>query len=81
MPDMIRDRSSEFHACCKGGVGGNKDSSVIDLGMGGQQQLMMQSNNATTMEYIESRGQAIDTIESTNAELRQISSQFTQILD
>ncbi|KAI8617327.1 t-SNARE [Chytriomyces sp. MP71] len=58
----------------------NRDS-VIDMeGIGGHQQLAMQNNNAATMEYIDSRGQAIDTIESTIAELGQIYSQFTQIL-
>ncbi|KAJ3025810.1 UNVERIFIED_CONTAM: cis-Golgi t-SNARE syntaxin [Siphonaria sp. JEL0065] len=55
------------------------DSAVIDMGMGSHQQLVQQ-NNAATMEYIESRGQAIDSIESTIAELGQIYSQFTQIL-
>ncbi|ORY53759.1 t-SNARE [Rhizoclosmatium globosum] len=62
---------------------GSSDSAVIDMGgMGGgsQQQLLMQSNNTATLEYIESRGQAIESIESTIAELGQIYSQFTQIL-
>ncbi|KAJ3296645.1 cis-Golgi t-SNARE syntaxin [Rhizoclosmatium sp. JEL0117] len=62
---------------------GSSDSAIIDMGgMGGgsQQQLLMQSNNTATLEYIESRGQAIESIESTIAELGQIYSQFTQIL-
>ncbi|KAJ3129933.1 cis-Golgi t-SNARE syntaxin [Physocladia obscura] len=59
-------------------VNGGNSSSVIEIG--NQQMFLPQQNNATTMEYIESRGQAIESIESTIAELGQIYSQFTQIL-
>ncbi|TPX67163.1 hypothetical protein CcCBS67573_g07585 [Chytriomyces confervae] len=70
-PDGLRNR---------GGVTGNGSDSVIDMGGFQQQQLVQGNNNAATMEYIESRGQAIESIESTIAELGQIYSQFTQIL-
>ncbi|KAI8615121.1 t-SNARE [Chytriomyces sp. MP71] len=77
-PDGLRNRGAVNNL--GGGSGSNRDS-VIDMeGIGGHQQLAMQNNNAATMEYIDSRGQAIDTIESTIAELGQIYSQFTQIL-
>ncbi|KAJ3131750.1 cis-Golgi t-SNARE syntaxin [Physocladia obscura] len=58
--------------------GNGNSSSVIEIG--NQQVFMPQQNNVATMEYIESRGQAIESIESTIAELGQIYSQFTQIL-
>ncbi|KAI9332799.1 t-SNARE [Obelidium mucronatum] len=74
LEDGIRNRgsaASEHH----------RGDSVIDMGGSSmQQQQLVQGNNAATMEYIESRGQAIESIESTIAELGQIYSQFTQIL-
>ncbi|KAJ3348957.1 cis-Golgi t-SNARE syntaxin [Entophlyctis luteolus] len=75
--DGLRNRSSTV-------PGSSNGDSVIDMGFGsaGGQQLLVQQqySNAASMEYIESRGQAIETIESTIAELGQIYSQFTQIL-
>ncbi|KAJ3120040.1 cis-Golgi t-SNARE syntaxin [Physocladia obscura] len=59
---------------------GNSSNSSSVIEIGNQQVLMPQQNNAATMEYIENRGQAIESIESTIAELGQIYSQFTQIL-
>jgi syntaxin 5 len=62
---------------------------VLDLGGAGgaggginsqQQQMMFVGGQAANMEYIESRAQAIESIESTIAELGQIYQHFAQIL-
>ncbi|KAI8805019.1 t-SNARE [Cladochytrium replicatum] len=52
---------------------------VIDFGTGGGQQLV-QATSSANLEYIESRAQAIESIESTIAELGQIYQHFTQIV-
>ncbi|KAJ3111098.1 cis-Golgi t-SNARE syntaxin [Phlyctochytrium bullatum] len=56
----------------------------VSLDLGGpaaqQQQLLVMNTQNANMEYLESRSQAIESIESTIAELGQIYQQFAQIL-
>jgi syntaxin 5 len=54
---------------------------IIDLGgLELQQQSLVSSNTQATMEYMDSRSQAIDSIESTIAELGQIYQNFASLL-
>jgi syntaxin 5 len=57
----------------------NKDTSVIDFGQSFEQQQLLLPNQAN-MEYIDSRSQAIESIESTIQELGQIFQNFNVLL-
>jgi syntaxin 5 len=60
--------------------GSSDHDTVIDLGGIQQSQALMTSNSVANMEYLESRSQAIDSIEATIAELGQIYQNFAQVL-
>ena len=53
---------------------------VLDIDSGQQQQLMYPGVQGSNLEYVNSRSEAIDTIESTIAELGQVYTDFVQIL-
>lgn len=61
-------------------LGSSNQDTVIDLGGIQQSQALMTSNSVATMEYLESRSQAIESIEATIAELGQIYQNFAQVL-
>lgn len=60
--------------------GSSNQDTVIDFGGIQQSQALMTSNSVANMEYLESRSQAIDSIEATIAELGQIYQNFAQVL-
>ena len=61
-------------------VGSSNQDTVIDLGGIQQTQALMSANSVANMEYLESRSQAIESIEATIAELGQIYQNFAQVL-